>query len=255
MELINRILKKIKKSYVQIGTKKLYLDLKNPHEKKYKESIKNDDYFIAKKFIKKGYKVLDLGANIGFTALLYLKFGASIVFAFEPVPALANRIRSLKDERIVVAEVAISDVIGSSSIFLSSSHNQGHSLNKDWPKHFKQVFFKTLTTQVKTSTLDNYFKDELFDFIKIDVEGLETNVVSGGTEFFKRNQNAIVQIEIYDWQFASTHDLLKAYYEYLYVPILDSKKVLSLIMINSLKEKQKLNLQGAPNYLYSNSLL
>lgn len=251
MEILKKVFGK-KNKFIKIGRNKLYLNLANPHEKGYYKSIENEDFFIAKYFIKENYVVLDLGANIGFTTLLYLKFGASRVYAFEPVPELSERIRNIGDDRIEVSTLAVSDRIGENELVLSSSHNQGHSLNEEWPLRFQSVFTKTKKIKVETTTLDNYFKNDFFDFIKIDVEGLEENVLKGGASFFERNKGSIIQIEIYDWQFDKTHCALKKYYEYSYLPIFDNEMNMRLIEINSLRDKNNQIIKGAPNYIYSN---
>lgn len=241
----------IKKS-IKIGEYKLVLNLSNPHEKKYFNSIQTDDYFISKSLIKKGYRILDLGANIGFTALLYLKFGAAEVYAFEPVIELYKRIQSLKTNKIKVFNIALADYEGTSEIFLSSSHNQGHSLNKAWPEKFKDVFKYNLSQSVKVSTLDKVLSNDTFDFIKIDVEGMETEVIKGGVNFFKRNFNSIVQIEIYDWQFNETHKLLSNYYSKTYIPVIKIDGNMEFISLDTYKSINDIDFKGPPNYIYTN---
>lgn len=247
------ILSKIfRKTKISINGINLFLDLSNPHEKKYFNSIKNDDYFISKRLIKKGYRVLDLGANIGFTALLYLKFGASEVYAFEPVLELYKRIQSIKTDKIKAFNIALADYEGNSKIVLSSSHNQGHSLNKAWPNKFKDVFKNSLSQLVKVSTLDKTLSNDTFDFIKIDVEGMEVEVIKGGFGFFKRNFNSIVQIEIYDWQFNETHELLSNYYSKTYIPYLNVDNSIEFISLDAYKNIKDIEFKGPPNYIYSN---
>lgn len=241
-----------KKRYIKIGNNKLLLHLSNPHESNYYNSIKNDDYFISKNLIKKGDKVLDLGANIGFTALLYLSFGAEKVFAFEPVSKLYKRIRSIKTDKIKAFNLALSNFEGKSEMFLSSSHNQGHSLNQAWPTRFTEVFKKNLSEIVTVSTLDQILPNEVFNFIKIDVEGTEKETIMGGMQFFKNNYNAIVQIEIYDWQFEDTNSLLSEFFSHTYVPIIKNNKIVDLVVINSFQDVERIRFNSAPNYLYSN---
>ncbi|MDO7172739.1 FkbM family methyltransferase [Mariniflexile sp. AS56] len=244
-----------KKRKIKIGKNFLVLNTSNPHEKKYYESIHNDDYYISKNLIKQGDKVLDLGANIGFTALLYLSFGASEVYAFEPVSSLVKRLKAIKSSKIKVFDFALSDYNGFSDIYLSTSHNQGHSLNDSWPERFGNVFKKIKREKVKVAALDSLLIDEVFNFIKIDVEGMEEKTIKGGDVFFKRNRDAIVQIEIYYWQFEITHQLLSKYYENTYIPIIENGKLKSFKNLNSFKDLSEIQFDGAPNYVYSNSLI
>lgn len=241
------------KKSIKIGEIKLLLKLSNPHEKKYYESIYNDDYYISKSLIKEGDKVLDLGANIGFTALIYLSFGASIVYAFEPVSNLVKRLQAIKTNKIKVFDYALSDYNGFSNIYLSTSHNQGHSLSDSWPTRFGHVFKKVKKEKVKVAALDSLLKDDVFNFIKIDVEGMEEKTIKGGDVFFKRNKDAIVQIEIYDWQFESTHALLSKYFKNTFVPIIDDEGLKSFKNLNSFNNRSEIEFKSAPNYVYANS--
>lgn len=236
---------------IKIGDIKLYLDLSKPHEKNYYKSIQNNDYLIAEKLIKKGDKVLDLGANIGFTALIYLLFEASEVYAFEPIKELYKRIKSLKTSKIKAFNLAISNYEGESEMFLSTTHNQGHSLNKLWPQQFKEVFVNHKSQKVKVSTLDRMFPNDFFDFIKIDVEGAEKEVIEGGEDFFKRNTNTIIQIEIYEQQFHETNQLLKKHYKHTYVPLIENNNVI-FKNIDDFENKSLIDFKGPPNYIYTN---
>ena len=241
------------KKKIKIGDYYLLLNLSNPHEKKYYKSIENDDYCISKNLIKKDSIVLDLGANIGFTALLYLSFGASKVYVFEPVSNLVKRLRAIKSDKIKVFDYALSDFNGFSEIYLSTTHNQGHSLNDSWPERFGNVFKKIKKEKVKVATLDTLLVNQIFDFIKIDVEGMEERTIIGGDAFFKRNKDAIVQIEIYDWQFDKTHSLLSKYYKNTYVPIIEDGKLKYFKDLSLFVHADEIQFNGPPNYIYSNT--
>lgn len=242
------------RKYITIGDVKLDLDLDNKHEKEYYNSIKNNDYFISEKLIKKGDKVLDLGANIGFTSLIYLLFGASEVYAFEPIKELFKRIQSLKTTKIKPFNVAISNYEGESEMFMSSTHNQGHSLNKQWPQQFKDVFVNYKSQKVNVITLDRMFPHEIFNFVKIDVEGAEREVIEGGEIFFKRNSNTVIQIEIYEQQFNETNNLLKMFYKYTFVPQIADNKVI-FKNIDDFDKKSFIDFNGPPNYIYTNKVI
>lgn len=243
------------KKKIKIGNHNLLLDLKNPHEKEYYESIENDDYYISKRLIKKGDKVLDLGANIGFTALLYLSFGASEVYAFEPVYSLVKRLKKIKSSKIKIFDFALSNYNGIGEIHLSSSHNQGHSLNEYWPERFSKVFKEFKKEKIKVATLDTLLINEIFNFIKIDVEGMEEKTIIGGETFFKRNKDAIVQIEIYDWQFEKTHFLLSKHYKNTYIPIIQEGEFKEFKKLVSSYKPGEMEFIGPPNYIYSNATI
>lgn len=241
---------------INIGGIMLPLNLTNPHEKLYFKSIKNDDYYIAQTIIDSGSRVLDLGANIGFTTLLYLLHGASEVYAFEPVKNLYQRLEKLDSNRIKSFNMAIADFTGESEIYLSDTHNQGHSLNVYWPKKFQKVFKRKKTELIHVTTLDDFFdKDSKFDFIKIDVEGMEAEVFEGGHNFFRNNQDSIVQVEIYEWQFEQTIKAIRPYYSKTYIPKRLNNEVLIMLEINEQQVYNSIEFDGAPNFIFSNKNL
>lgn len=252
MHLIKKIFSFLNKKKIKIGEHYLELKITNPHELQYWKTIKNNDYCIAKTFINENYKVLDLGANIGFTALLYLSFGADEVYAFEPVPKLAKRIKKINTNKIKIFDFAIADREGLGNIYLSSTHNQGHTLNKEFTIRFNQVFKKEKIIQIKITTLDTIFKNEIFDFIKIDIEGMEEKAIIGGEKFFERNKNAVVQIEIYNWQFIKTHQLLSRFYSYTYAPLIENCEIIKYERIVTIEDTKNIDFKGPPNYIYVN---
>ena len=168
------------------------------------------DYEISKIIIEKDYSVLDLGANIGLTALYYLEAGAARVTAIEPNIENYQRLKSINDARLISINKAVSDVAGEVELYISSTHNQGHSINPIWELEFPNVFTSGQKVNVQCDTLDNLFKNEIFDFIKIDVEGAENKVLKGGEAFFERHKNSIIQIEIYDKYFNEVNTHLKS---------------------------------------------
>ena len=51
------------------------------------------------------------------------------------------------------------DLPSSGEIFLSTTHNQGHSLNKQWPKKFENVFKNAKSIKIDVTDLDSIFKN------------------------------------------------------------------------------------------------
>jgi FkbM family methyltransferase len=211
------------------------------------------DYAVATSIDMRGARVLDLGANIGLTALYYLEQGASLVDAVEPLPMLANRILALNHPKIHVHETAISNVEGEQTLFLSDSHNQGNSLNPEWKTAFPQVFTADRETSVRVTTLDNLFKTEVFQFVKIDVEGAELEVIQGADAFFDRNKSGILQIELYDKKFEEADRLLAKYFGQRYRIVYRKKKAVLVSHDSSRLREFKDKEKNPPNYIYTNS--
>lgn len=133
---------------------------------------------------------LDAGANIGFVCVPianWLKNKNGTIYAFEPQRMLYNALcgtASLNDlENLHIENVAISDKQG----FLKIP-KQDYSK----PKDFGMV---SLTKQenisnfdnVKVTTIDN-LKLSRLDFLKIDVEGMEIEVLSGAKKTIRKHR-------------------------------------------------------------------
>jgi FkbM family methyltransferase len=146
--------------------------------------------------------ILDIGANIGLYSLCYkIKYSNSKIFSFEPQKNIFNiikkniRINNLKN--IHTFNIGISNKItwGKLSIPKKEIHerykkNINHGLfslqtrNKDFKK-------------CKLNTLDNFFlkrKIKKIDFVKIDVEGHEKQVLLGAINLIKKF-SPIIQLE------------------------------------------------------------
>lgn len=125
------------------------------------------------------FVLYDVGANTGWYTMLAASLSpSSSVHSFEP---LSEHTECLSESvsmnrygnRVLIHELALSDVQGYAEILLAGS---GSSLHKS----FLDTAAKT--RKVRTETLDTYVKNEglpLPDFIKIDVEGHEYHVLRG----------------------------------------------------------------------------
>lgn len=142
---------------------------------------------IFSNLIKPGQIIFDLGANIGIHTLLFARLTgpSGKVIAFEPLSENANELRDNVKinnlEQVTIEEVAVSDKDGISEFFIGQHNTQGSIVSTENGAGQK--------VEVKTQKLDNYIKasGHLPDFIKIDVEGAETNVLKGYTEFISKS--------------------------------------------------------------------
>lgn len=137
-----------------------------------------------------GSVCFDIGANKGgWTYWLRKAVGKSgRVFAFEPQPALFAYLDGLLSSRywsnVTVEQVALSDQAGSLEMFIPGqpgSTSPGASLKQDVLSQETNVH----TARVSTTTLDDYAKKsaiEGIDFVKIDVEGSELDVIKGARD-------------------------------------------------------------------------
>lgn len=186
---------------VQVGRHTIWLDQRIKHERTYYTNsingIDDVDTAIAKRFMRAGDRVLDLGANIGFNTLHYLRLGAAEVHAVEPHPELYSRLATFQDERLFTYPVAISSAPGKAQLILSQTHNQGHTLKREIVSIRPSVFGTELKeVAVKTTTADLLFPRSSFDYVKVDIEGSELDFIEGATDLLRRHPPRILQIEI-----------------------------------------------------------
>ena len=142
--------------------------------------------------------VLDVGANIGLHSMSWAATRADVqVFAFEPSPATAitlerNVARNGLGDRIEIVRAAVSDHEGT-AVLLECDDNAYSSL-KDTGR--KNVIG---SVEVPTLTLDQFVERRQIPelaLIKVDVEGLETEVLSGA-ERTLRTLRPDLFVEIY----------------------------------------------------------
>ncbi len=144
-------------------------------------------------WISSGNTVIDIGANDGRTAFVFSccvgRNGS--VYAIEPNPALCKNIRQSRYKNIAVHKIAISSSIGETDFFIdtqasavASTLNRAH-VAREMERH-GAVFART---RIKTVTLDRFCDENHIvpDFIKIDVEGAEEDVIRGGLEVLRKH--------------------------------------------------------------------
>jgi FkbM family methyltransferase len=128
--------------------------------------------------------VLDVGANIGLHAVTWAKaISSACVYAFEPSRQTAGFLRrnvalNGLGGRIVVIEEALSDKAGQCEFF--HCEDDAYSSLKD--THRKRVVDAYL---VRVTTIDDFVSSrglERINLIKIDVEGLEHEVLLGARQ-------------------------------------------------------------------------
>ena len=140
----------------------------------------------------------DIGANIGVQTLqLSQKFKNSIVHSFEPTNFGFNKLKkniSLNkklNERIFANQLFLTNKQNSLPKKIYASWNLKNKKNVH-KKHYGS--FKT-TSNSQSLKLDDYIiknKISKIDFIKLDVDGHELDVLKSGYKFLKKNKTPII---------------------------------------------------------------
>jgi len=146
------------------------------------------------KYVRRDGIALDIGASSGVYAY-HLSRMARYVYAFEPIPEEAQRIRRLRLKNVVVENVALSSREGRTKlrIPLISSRGEDKGMASLEPRVVADERLSR-TIDVSLRRLDDYeFKN--ISFIKVDVEGHEEDVLDGGRETIARERPCLL-IEI-----------------------------------------------------------
>lgn len=149
---------------------------------------------FIKKILKPEWTVIEVGANLGYYALLEAR-KVKRVYAIEPIEesviALKESIKKNKYENIEVYNLAISNKNGESEITVSERSNWAsmvdiNKTNENYQKRFKELI--SGKQFVKTLTLDEFVSREeieSIDFVRMDTEGYEVEIVKGMDKTFK----------------------------------------------------------------------
>mgnify|MGYP001374673666 CR=1 FL=1 len=139
---------------------------------------------IYEQIIKPGYLCFDIGANMGNKSQLMLSLGSKVI-AFEPQTQCYDNLvsRFHNDDNIIIEKIALSNYRGESSIFISNAHTIS-SMSTEFIGEVKKSRFASYNWNeqepVNTDMLDNMIsKYGVPNFIKIDVEGYEYEVLTG----------------------------------------------------------------------------
>lgn len=151
--------------------------------------------------------VIDVGASRGqFASFAAHRFPAATIICFEPLDGPADALERALGRRAEVRRVALGEAPGRATIHISARDDSSSLL----PIGERQVseFPGTAavgTREVTVSTLDSEFPYRLARpcLLKIDVQGLEADVLKGGRELLEQVDEALIEcsfIELYEGQ-------------------------------------------------------
>jgi FkbM family methyltransferase len=151
---------------------------------------------FADEFLEPGMIVFDVGANIGYYALIFARHVGyqGEVHAFEPTPPLAERLRLNAEMngfvQVRVNDFAVADAVGTASLHLSCEDPEANSL-------FQQDSGAGRLS-VSTTTLDTYATGVgvvHLDLVKIDCEGSEIHVLRGASALLRNECGPVILLE------------------------------------------------------------
>jgi FkbM family methyltransferase len=167
--------------------------------------------YALSRLLEPGMVTYDIGANVGFTAMLAArKVGpGGRVVCFEPLAEPARQIehnaRINGFPFVEVHQVALARSDGEAEFFVSKESTWGR-LSQAGPAPMQSGVIK-----VPMRTLDSFAREKNLprpDFIKMDVEGVEADLIAGGHQFLSESRPIMV-IELHH-TFAAVKPLLDA---------------------------------------------
>lgn len=192
----------IKPKTVNVLGMKLYV---NPEDKVLSDSLIQDGVWEALEtkyvtgIIKKGWTVLDVGANIGYYTLIFSKLVGETgkVFAFEPDPEnfalLKRNVEENFCKNVVLVKKALSNITGKTKLFIDEE-NKGDHKTYDTRDGRKSII-------VDSVSLDDFFinfKGKI-NFIKIDIQGGECLAFLGMKKLLSKQKNISIISEYWPY--------------------------------------------------------
>jgi FkbM family methyltransferase len=160
---------------------------------KFFKKLKRKKYHEILKLINRGDLYFDIGAHLGEKSKPFIEKKIRTIMV-EPLPACVKSLKKLYCKNSIVK--IIPKGLGSKNTKKILSINKQMPTTSTFAKHWKSGRFSNLTwsgkTQIQITTLDNLIKK--FgnpQYIKIDVEGYELNVLKGLTK-----KSGIISFEI-----------------------------------------------------------
>lgn len=175
----------------------------------------NGEFFLLKKLLPTSSVIFDVGANIGDWAELALSINPGLnIHCFEPSKATYEILKIRK----IIGSISLNNVgLGASpeerTLHIFSEGAGANSLYKR--KGLQDI--QMLSEQIKIETLDSYcdrMKIDSIDFLKLDVEGHELDVLFGATKMLKLGCIHYIQFE-YGGTYIDARRLLKDMFEQL----------------------------------------
>jgi len=194
-------IKKEKLIIKEIQGSKMYLNLNDFGLSKYLflNGIREPECTkIMKEELKEGMTIVEIGANIGYYALME----ASIIgkkgkiYAIEPFPSnfdlLGKNVKLNSYNDIVeLHQLAIGDKTGLTNLFVSDKHNLCNMLQNDADS----------CVEVPAVTFDEFIKDKkLPDMIRMDIEGFEYFILDGMKKTMEKCKSCKMFIEVHPYQ-------------------------------------------------------
>ena len=183
-----------------------------------KEMELDGEVQVIKNIINKGYVVFDVGANVGDWTAKVLSQGHDVeVHLFEPVPHVYKKLIQNLDKQLIFNNLGVGQKEEVKTFYyyeanplLSTFYRRVDVEKQGWLNPPKEI-------TVLTTTIDNYCQRhgiKRINFIKIDIEGGELDVLYGARYFLETGRIDYLQFK-YGGTYIDSKTTLKEAFEYL----------------------------------------
>ncbi len=181
----------------------------------YKVFKNKQDYFeiaLLKKHIHKNDVVLDIGANIGFYAVILSDIVGSKgqVHCFEPDSQNFHHLikNTLIYQNIILNNKAVGSKTEKIKIYTSKNLNVDHRTYKP------DVYDKEI--EIDAISISDYLNQNLkVDFIKMDIQGFEMQAIKGMQSILEKNQNIKLISEFWPYGLKKAGSSVSEYFNFL----------------------------------------
>lgn len=148
--------------------------------------------------VKRGFNILDIGANIGFYTKVFSELvgNEGNVHAFEPETLNFNYLKQNVESKtnVKIVNKAVSDKTGPIKIYLSKMLNVDH---RTYPvDDYADVI------EINAITIDDYLgliNSPVVDFIKMDIQGFEMSALKGMEKTLANNPDLKIITELWPY--------------------------------------------------------
>lgn len=157
--------------------------------------FEENELLIISKFILNDSIIIDIGANIGIHSMLFSKLAPNgTIYSFEP----SRGTFEILNKNLIFNNnvIPLNFGIGNSTELMEFYEAEDNAFSSFKDTKRKQIIKLSKVLCIKIDEFINLFKINRIDFIKIDVEGFEQEVIEGMTNVLK-NIRPVIFCEIY----------------------------------------------------------
>jgi len=216
---------------------------------KYSNNIESGEYYfintVLPKYINSDKHIFfDVGANVGiYSKMLASAFPNVQIYSFEPNPVAYEMLqKKTSNPNINFLRIGLSSN-KSRKIIYDYSHQRGSGHSSMYEEVLTDLHGAVSTSQYElcTITLDDFCESQgidFIDFLKIDTEGHEFDVLKGALRYLETDRIGVIQFEFNEMNIIS-RVFLRDFYKLLdgyRVYRLDSEKLIQLFDYNTFNE-------------------